>query len=509
MKTVSTKSSGTAPVLNRILTTNLLLERQLWLRRQLDPRRNIEQECGHPEVLSVADYKWAFLRGDVAKRVVSLLPEESWSESPDVYETEDEAKTAFEEAWDELEDQLQIFSMLERVDILSGIGRYGLLLLGLDDGAPLSTPAPGISPTGEKLAAGGERKLLYLRVLDESLVVVNQLETDVRNPRFGHPTLYDVSFEDVQSATQGAAIQQRQSVHWSRVIHVADNRMCSEIYGLPRMEVVFNRLLDIKKIAGGSGEMFWKGGFPGLSLESMPGVDESIDFDVEATKTQLESYMNGLQRYIATVGMSAKSLGVQVADPGPHLEAQLRQIAIAMAVPWRVFIGSEAAQLASEQDTRAWNRRLSRRRCKYLNPFVIMPLVDRLIAFGVLPEPEEVCVDWPDLNSLGDKDKAEVSQKQSDAMMKYIQSGADLLMPPFHYLTLILGLSEEEARSVIEAAAGGMAEEDGVTTALQAKRDTEAAAAAAQAQAAQAAATAAGRPNGAPNGRPPARAGRR
>jgi hypothetical protein len=482
VKTITKKSSETAagmPVLNRLLTTNLLMERQLWLRRQLDPRRNIDQECGHPELLQVADFKQAFLRGDVAKRVVTLLPEESWSDTPDIYETEDEEETEFEKAWMELEDQLQVLSMLERVDTLSGIGRFGILLLGIGDGATLNVPAPGINPvTGEAGAGGREQKLLFLRAFDESLIVVKELETNTSSPRFGHPTLYEITFEDMT----GSPMSGKQLVHWTRVIHVVDNRMCSEIYGMPRMEVVFNRLLDVKKIGGGSGEMFWKGGFPGISLESSPGVDETVEFDADATKTQLEAYMNGLQRYLATVGMSAKSLTTQVADPGPHLEVQLKLIAIAMGVPWRVFIGSEAAQLASEQDSRSWNRRLNRRRTKYLNPFVITPVIDRLIALGVLPEPEELCVDWPDLNTLGDKDKAEVAQKKSDALAKYVQSGSDIVVPPFHYLTLVLGFTEDEARSIIEEITGDLADEDGVAAALEERRAAAAEATAAAAR---------------------------
>lgn len=415
----------------------------------LDPRRDLDAECGHPVEVKKEDYKLAFLRGDIAARVVKLFPEESWSESPGIFENEDESETEFEKKWVELEDRLRLFSMLQRVDIMSGIGRFGILLLGIDDGAPLNMPAPGINEKGER-SGTPKANLLYLRVFDESLVVVKDLEQDVANPRYGLPTKYEVTFADVE----GQKTTGSQSVHWSRVIHVADNRTCSEIYGQPRMELVFNRLLDVKKIAGGSGEMFWKGGFPGLSLESMPQTGEEIEFDKESAKQQLEAYMNGLQRYIATVGMQTKSLSVQVADPGPHLEVQLRLIAAAMGVPWRVFIGSEAAQLASEQDTRAWNKRIGRRREEYLNPFVISPFIDRLVAFGTLPEPKEVIITWPDLNSPSNLDKASIAEKQSNAMAKYVQAGADLLIPPFFYLTQILGLKDDVARSILDEAKG-------------------------------------------------------
>lgn len=445
-------SSKTRPISGdqRLVTNlvqNVMLERKLWLQRMLDPRRDLDYECGHPTVITIADYKRAFLRGDLATRVVSVWPEESWNGRPQVYETEDDTETEFESAWVDLEKRLKVYSTLLRADILSGIGRFGVVLLGLDDGQDLNQPVEGINERGEKVG-NQERQLLYIRPFDESLITVSTFEKDTRNPRYGLPTRYRIQFDEPNDIGGGTSITG--DVHWSRIIHITDNRTSSDVYGLPRMEKVFDRLLDVKKIAGGSGEMFWKGGFPGLSLEANPAGDEQIDFDLDATKEQLEAYMNGLQRYMATIGMQAKSLSVQVADPSPHLEVQIRLISMALGVPWRVFMGSEAAQLASEQDTRSWNGRLTRRREEYLTPYVITPFIERLVAFGVLPEPAELLVDWPDLNTPSDIEKADVSAKRTDALSKYVQGGVDVLIPPFHYLTLILGMEDDEARAIIE-----------------------------------------------------------
>ena len=463
---MSAGGRGGGLVFNTFLQ-NLVMERNLWLRRQLDPRRDIDAECGHPETILPNDFKRSFLRGDIAKRVVTVMPEESWSESPQIFETEDETETEFEKTWTQLEKDFHIFSILQRADILSGIGRFGILLLGIDDGLDLGQPVAALSPTGETIGDAAHQ-LLYLRPFDEDLVQINKWEVDTKNPRYGLPTEYSIRFEDTTnlSAIPGssstgtlAPAGMTSRVHWSRIIHLADNRTSSDVYGLPRMEVVFNRLLDLRKIAGGSGEMFWKGGFPGISLEAMLNENESVDIDIEDVKKQMEAYMNGLQRYLALTGMQAKSLGTQVADPGPHIEAQIKLISMAIGVPWRVFVGSEAAQLASEQDSRAWYRRLARRRSEYLTPYVLLPFVERLIAFGVLPEPAEVRVDWPDLNTLSEQDKATVAEKQTNAISKYVQAGADLLMPPFHFLTLVLGMPDDEARAVLDEAEEAALEE--------------------------------------------------
>ena len=282
-------------------------------------------------------------------------------------------------------------------------------------------------------------------------------EADVNSPRFGFPTMYTMEFE----GTASSETQVTKEVHWTRVIHIADGRESSEINGTPRMQPVYNRLLDLRKILGGSGEMFWKGGFPGLSFESEsePG-DTAIDFD--SLKTQMDSYMNGMQRYLATEGMTVKSLAPQVASPKEHVETNMRNIAISMGVPYRIFLGTEEAKLASAQDMRTWNKRIAARQTNYVSPYIIKPFVDRMIIFGILPEPTEYTVDWPDLNAPTDEDKATVAKILTEAISKYVAGGVDALIPPMEFLTTILGMSQEEVEAIETAAFGwiGLEEDD-------------------------------------------------
>lgn len=443
------------------LITNLTTSRVEWLRRLMDPRRDISVECGHPLSISLSDYKDSFDRRDMATRVVSLYPDECWRSDPEVFETDDPEQTAFEKAWSAVQKKQKLYSRMHKIDVLSGIGSFGVLLLGVDDGGKLETAIQGMKTDGTRRANAADRQLLYTRTFDQSVVRVKDLENNPASPRYGQPLMYELDFTD---ATGGLSIDSSgeklvtitKSVHWSRIIHVADNCGNSDIYGEPRMKKVFDRLLDLRKVAGGAGEMFWKGGFPGLSLEAMPSKDEILEFDEEKTKEQIEAYMNGLQRYIATVGMQVKSLSAQISDPRPFAEVQVRLIAAALSCPWRILLGVEVGSLASEQDIRAWNGRMQRRREEYLTPYLITPVVNRLIAIGVLPEPKEgedsVMVAWKDLNSPSDQDKATIAEKRTNALLKYVSAGLDRLIPPFHYLTLVVGMTTAEAESVIKAA---------------------------------------------------------
>lgn len=467
------------------------------LRMLVDGPKDIDAECGYPTWLTPEHYRRMYDREGIAKRVVDCMPEETWALDPEIFEDEDEStETPFEKAFDSLCKRMNAISFLQRIDILSGVGQYGLLLIGIDDGKELSEPVAnvetelaslndtdsgsseedtddeadddGTDSTVEDDTEDGSseeftptRKVLYFRVFDESAVFVKLRETDAKNPRYGQPISYNIQFRDYPNWGTQAGETISKEVHWTRVIHVADNRKMSEIFGVPRQQPVYNRLYDLRKVYAASGEAFWKGAFPGLSFEVNPEVaDQGVEIDQESLKEQMDRFSAGTQRYIATTGLSTKTIPPEVVDPTATIETHLKAIAIALAIPYRVLFGSEEAKLAGNSDTRAWNRRLSNRQTKYVSPMIIRPFVDRLIAMGVLPEPDgEYTVEWPDLNALSDQDKAAVALTKTQALQAYIMGNGAQLVPPDLFLTLFMGMTTEEAQQILEAVAEQMPDE--------------------------------------------------
>jgi len=443
-----------------MMALNASLMRSTLLNKLIDDRRDIDLECGYPKELTTSQYKLLYDREGIATRVVSLFPEESWVVDPKVVENEDTEESAFEKAFNELEEKKQLWAYLAKADEISGIGCYGILLLGLDDGKDLKEPVDGVPENGELPTEGKatEHKLLYLRAFDESLVNIKATEKDPTNPRFGFPTMYSVKFESVTKTRTDTgeitpASGREQLVHWTRIIHLADNRKASEVYGVPRMQTLFNRLYDIRKIAGGSGEMFWKGGFPGYSFEMDPNARALTTTEKETLQDETAAYANGLQRYIRLQGITVNTLEPQVADPTAHIDVNLNLIAIALGVPKRVFMGSEQAKLASSQDSKNWNKRVARRQNKYLTPYVIKPLIDRLMAAGVLPLVVEYEIQWPDLDAPSEKDKADVLDVMTQALAKYVGGNVDMLIPPEQYLEMFAGLTKDQIETIMDAAA--------------------------------------------------------
>ena len=444
------------------LMQNALLDRRALLEKMLDPRRDMNAECGYPDTVSIDDYRKMYDREGISARVVDILPDESWTESPAVVSNQAGNETAWEKEIQALDDAFNIFEELATGDRLSGVGEFGILLFGFGDGKKLDQPVDGVTgiPIARQKTKGTsttKRDLSYLRTFDQSVVKITKYETDDKSPRYGQPVMYQVVMTaDALAVATGQSIGSAETrtldVHWTRVLHLADNRMNSKVFGVPRMRNVYNRLHDLWKVLGGSAEMFWKGGFPGISIETTPGAparaftpDEIADL-----KEQVQDYQNTLQRYLALTGMTAKTLAPQVADPTNHFTTAIKAICISKGYPYRIFMGTEEAQLAGTQDQKNWSKRIARRQNTYLTPKVVRPFIDRLMEAGVLSRVDRYWVNWPSADVMSEKEKAEVAKAKAEALAAYISGDVQLIVAPQDFLTFVMGISVKEAEAILK-----------------------------------------------------------
>lgn len=430
---------------NISLAMNEALYRSELLRQLLDPGRNIDQECGYPSGVTPQEYRQLFEREGFAARLVSIFPEECWASPPSVYETEDEENaTPFEEKLTTLIKKKRLWHYMERLDILSGVGRFGVLLIGIDDGKELHEEVEGfVGSLDDARPRQTPRKLLYLKPFDEAAVQIDTWEKDVTNPRYGMPLHYKIIITNY-AATKTESTTVR--VHWHRVIHAADLRMNSDVYGTPRMESALNRIFDVRKIAGGAGEMFWKGGFPGYATE----IDADTSVDGEEIKKEIQQYQQGLQRWLMLQGVKVTPLTPQVADPTGHLKAAIMLAALSKGIPYRIFMGTEEAQLAGSQDALAWKRRIHRRNTNYVGPMLVEEFITRLVSLGILPVPTQgFVVKYPDPDNLTEEQKASIADKQTSALAKYVQGNVETVMPLPEYLSIVLKLPSAEIKQIL------------------------------------------------------------
>jgi len=455
-------------------------------------RKDIYKECDYPYTSSITlqDYQDMYERNPIAKRVVGVYPAEMWKIPPDVYEDEDpHVSTEFEQAFRDVGKHLvdeggesyyktedekgnPIWSYLHRADRLSGIGHFGIIVLGLSDGKPLDQPVAGFE--SEPKYQGGrltyinnaKRKkleLLYLSVFPEISVTNIEFDTNEYSPRYRKPVMYHIDLGEDDSADYNLVGRASRTVqvHWSRVIHITDNADSSDVFGVPRQRPVWNPLLDLMKVYGGDAEGFWKNCITMLFFETHPQLGGNVSMNESQLKERVWDMTNGLQRHMALKGMSAKTIAPQVVDPKNHIDIQIDAICIQLEIAKRIFVGSERGELASSQDIIQFRDKIRSRRSDYGRSGIIVPFVNRLIHVGVLPIPKQkFSVGWEDPDQQSPKDKADNLNKRVQALAAYIRGNVGSIYPPKEFMMRELGFSEKIADDIIERAKEYQDEQD-------------------------------------------------
>jgi hypothetical protein len=428
-----------------------------------DSRRSIDESCGYPDesdVIDAATYHQYYVRHDISARVVNMLPNECWKVQPKITETKDaEEDTEFEKSLAELNRQLSgsrkfndeehnfLMAKLYEADRKAGVGDFGIILLGIKDGKTFDQPVDSIDEEGNRReGVTTNYELLYITTFDRSEVSIKETDPNEQSRRYGQPLLYEVKFYDTDGNVRNTEL-----VHWHRVIHVPSDD------GRPRMELVFNRLYDLRKVFGASGEGYWLSAIQKLFFKKQEGYE-----DVEMTSTQkanlredVYQFFNSLQRHLNLEGLEAYALPPEMADPLPHFELHVKAICIVIEVPYRIFMGSEEARLAGSQDRENLEPRIKRRQRHRLTPELIVPTIDRLIAIGALVEPaQEYFVEWPDLSAPSDQDKAQVALTVTEALAKYVSGNVGQAMILADFLSFVFrGLfTDDEIETIIENA---------------------------------------------------------
>ena len=428
-----------APVTNQGQTTDLMARARFaaLLGSQFGGARDLYDSFGYKKTLTFADHYGRWRRQDIAKRIVSAMPSATWRGHVQVVEDDDPKETDFEAAWSALEQRLGVTHYLERIDTLSGIGRFGVLLMGFGDGESLSSPV-------QMSAQYDPKKLLYLKPLHEGAVKVRTLVTDTSDSRFGLPETYNVDLGKAEGPRQIDLTSK--VVHHSRVLHVAEGLETDEVYGTPRLEVVTNLFEDLAKVVGGGAETFWLSANRGVHLNAREGTNFDPKSDSAAlAKEQAQNYVHKLTRLMTTYGMDVNSLGSDIADPRGPFEVAISLLAGATEIPKRILIGSERGELASSQDERAWRDRIDERRGEHAEPRILRAFIQKLIFAGALPEPAsgEYRVDWPATYTPTPQERAATAKEIATAA-RLMANGGDItqVLSVAEFRTL-LGLSEK------------------------------------------------------------------
>lgn len=371
-------------------------------------RRNMYKALGYDRSMTPQMYRSKFRRNAVAQRVVTAMPKATWRGGAEVIETDDPTLTAFEQAWISLERKLNVWAVFHRADILAGLGRYAIILIGSP--GELDVPLEQGSLTMDQV--------VYLTPFMEEDAVIEKFDTDYKSPRFGMPIFYSVrrlvpnAFRTNTPETVG------RRVHYTRVLHVADGLLDDHVYGIPRLEKIWNLLIDLEKVTGGGAEAFWKRADQGLVLNLDPMLTMRKDpatgkfLELEQMQGQIDAYEHDLKRVLLMRGVKVETLASDTADISGPVQALMSQISAGSEIPQRILMGSEAAKLASAQDADTWDERVQDRRSEFAAPQIVKPFVERMIWLGVLPTPKgHFDCRWPEVKNLNESQRADLASK--------------------------------------------------------------------------------------------------
>ena len=366
---------------------------------QYGGKRDIYKALGYDETVTFQMYLDRYKRQDIAAAVIDRPANTSWKGELKVTSEQSES---FEKEFSVLARNLKLKQYFKRLDKMMSLGEYAVMVIGTSD---LATRADYEQPI-----QSSNLDINYIKVLNQSQAEIVEYETNTKDPRYGLPKLYNIKLDTDTSIR----------VHWSRCIHCVGQSIDSEVFGVPVLENIYNRLQDLEKSVGGSSEMFWRNGRPGISYETKDGVELNQDA-VDAMEAQADEYDHGFRRILAADGATLKALTQQQADPKNTVDVAIQMISAATGIPKRMLLGSEQSQLASSQDTDNYLDMIQERRESICEPQIVRSFISFCVKIGMLQD-VEYNVLWSDLFTKSDEQKATIAKTRMEALKIYAES---------------------------------------------------------------------------------------
>lgn len=364
----------------------------------------------------IEQYYGSYLRNAYARAVCDQPVETTWRDAPDIVdqaEDDENDETTFESEVADLFNTLRVPHYLKRGDTLSGIGEYGIVVLEFDD----------ISEPGEfRTEVGNPQNLTGMRPFSQASIE----EINLGGPgseRWGEPLTYtlDLEDEDDRVTQQGTPTDDDDEdfvVHHTRVIHIpSEGLLDDEIRGTPRQEPIWNNLTDIEKALGSAGELAYRASSLGININI--DKDYQLEDGGEQQNEHLQRWWYGLEPILRTTGADdVQNLGGETIDPQPVIDANIAAISAQVGIPQSVLKGNETGERATQQDLKEWYGKIQSRREEFVTPVMVRELIDRLLEYGVLPDPrgEDYEVEWAPLAEADQKEVAETEKLRAEML---------------------------------------------------------------------------------------------
>ncbi len=384
-----------------------------------DGKRNLYGIYGYPSEVSF-DQMWAYSRRmGVANRITHGVAKSCWRDGFEVY------ADSKEDADKVLEDQLQALKAsglnrkLEQADILNRIGRFSVMFVGVPDGREPHLPVGKVP--GDKLDQ------IYFKAYAYDGIQISQQVNDPTNPRFGLPEMYQVQ-KMQRSGSSGKDVQQESiNVHWTRIVHMNEEALDSDVEGMGQLEPIFNRILDLDKATGGSAEAYFRNAKGKMAYEVDPKFASSLtDTKVQDSfKKGAEEFTNEFQDFILAVGAKAKGIDTPHATPKDTVMAAYWEISAYTGIAIRLLIGEGSGQLAGSEDQLSYNAIVAARQ-DTLCAIWVLNVLKILQMAGMLDLDPAYDVRFPHQQPVTEAQAAEIANKKADTIGKIATAASSI-----------------------------------------------------------------------------------
>jgi hypothetical protein len=326
-------------------------------------------------------------------------------------------ESPLEKEWVKLQKRLKLHTRMVMMDRMLAFSPYVVGLIGFRGSDDLEQP--------QETAKADD--VLFLQPYFEKQVKVLQWDADTSSERFGKPHLYEIEMV-VDPNSKGAG--KKVKVHWSRVIHAADEVTDNPHTGTPRALRLLDRAQDALKVLGGTPEMWYQGADRVPVIEAVEGASKPGDDEIKEMLEHLNRALNGLKRSVYVGNAKVSTMDSITPDPTGVWNMIVSVIAATSGIPQRMLLGSERGELASDQDRENWSDFIDDRRSDLAEPTLLFPLVDRLMELRALPQADEYEGIWPEVARISQAKRAEHWSLRAEAMQKVSGGFPELLFTP-------------------------------------------------------------------------------
>lgn len=343
-----------------------------------------------------------------ANRITFGVAKPCWRDGFEIYDSSNE--NANEVSLNELNElfKTDVVKKLERADILNRIGRFSCLYVGVAGDDPLT-------PIWESGAKSID-ELFFKPYAYDGIQISGQVN-DPEDERYGLPEYYQVqkmSRGDTDKDTQKNSMR----VHWSRIIHMNENALDSDVEGMGALEPVINRLRDFDKAAGGSAEAYFRNARRIITQEVAPEFASALQNDQTAAdkfSDKTKAFTNGWQDYIVASGSKIGQLQTNHASPLDTAKVILWEVSGYTGIPLRVLTGEGSGQLAGSEDQLAFNAIIADRQ-RLICAGWVRNLFWILEQCGLIKLPEDYDIRFPVQQAVTEKQEVENNYKRAQTI---------------------------------------------------------------------------------------------